>query len=119
MTKSKKRKKPNEDFKFTIEEVLGVIKESSKHDWCKAIAKITWDSNPTTLDVRNINMSNNRIGKGISLSDDEANSLIDILLECDYGTLEALEKAIDKKRKRFTISDNSKFKGRLIINIKV
>jgi len=121
MTKNKKNKKPNEDFKFSIEEVLGVIKESTKHDWCKAITKITWGDNPTTLDIRNINMNNNRIGKGISLSDEETNNLIDILLECDYGSLESLEKAINKKRKRFTINDkvNSQLKGQFIINIKV
>jgi len=119
MAKGKKEKKSNEDFTFKIEEVLGVIKESSKHDWCKAIAKISWGDNPTTLDIRSINMGNNSIGKGISLSDDEANNLIDILLNCDYGSIETLEKVINKKRKRFTVSDNLKFKGGLTINIKV
>ena len=97
------KKKDNDKFIFKIEEFLGVIKESSKHDWCKAVNRITWGDNPTTVDIRNVNMSNNKIGKGISLSDEEANRVIEILLDHDYGSIELLEKAINKKKKRFTV----------------
>jgi hypothetical protein len=101
-----KKIKP-EDFKFEIEEVIGVIKESDKHDWCKAITKISWNKNPATIDIRNINMSENKVGKGISLSDEEADKLTNILLENDFGSLESLEKALKKKKDRFTISVNA------------
>jgi hypothetical protein len=86
-----------EDIKFEIEEFIGTIKESDKHDWCKAVAKISWNDSPATLDIRNMNMSQNRIGKGISLSDEEADKLTDIMLENDFGSLETLESALKRK----------------------
>ena len=94
------------DFSFEIEEFIGVLKENDKHDWCKAGARITWNDNPTTIDIRNMNISQNKVMKGISLSDEETDRLVDILLEHDYGSMEALVKAIERKKSRFTVSSN-------------
>lgn len=99
----KDKKKKNEEFRFEIKEFIGVLKESDKHDWCKAVTKITWNDNPPTIDIRNINMSQNKIGKGISLTDEEADRLVDILLKNDYGSLETLTKALERKKSRFTV----------------
>lgn len=95
------------EFKYDIEEFIGVLKENDKNDWCKAVAKIAWNDNPATLDIRNINMGTKFPAKGISLSDEEADKLVDILLDNDYGSLETLEKAIERKRSRFTILGNA------------
>lgn len=92
------------EFTMEVEEFIDVLKESDKHDWCKAVARISWNGNPTTLDIRTMNMAQNRVGKGISLSDEEADRLVDILLESDYGSLESLENAIHRKKSRFTIA---------------
>lgn len=100
-----KNKKPDE-FKFEIVEYLGSLKESNKHDWCKSIAKISWNDNPPTLDIRSLNLAKEKAGKGISLSDEEADTLTDILLEQDHGSMEALESAIERKKSRFSISEN-------------
>lgn len=98
--------KKNDDFSFEIEEFIGSIKESDKSDWCKAVLKMKWGDNPTTIDIRNMNMNtdNKRVGKGISLSSEEVDKMISILLDEGYGKLEDLEKAIEKKRSFFKIS---------------
>ena len=101
------KKTKSEAFKFEIVEFIGTLKESDRHDWCKSIARISWNDDPATLDIRNMNLSDHRIGKGISLTDEEADKLINILLENDYGTLELLEQAVTKKRNRFTISKDT------------
>ena len=102
-----KKKDNNDELQYTIEAYLGSLKESPSHDWTKSVIKISWNNNSPTVDVRNINLTNNIIGKGISLSNEEADKLVSILLENDYGTLEELERAIDKKRKIFTPSGDT------------
>lgn len=100
--------KKNTELPYNIEEFIGAIKESPKSDWCKAILRMTWGDNPTTIDIRNIKMGDTKIiGKGISLSNEEADRLIKILLDNGFGNLEDLEDAIKKKRSFFTLKDDS------------
>lgn len=94
--------KNNNEFGYELIEFLGSLNE--KEGWSKSVVRIAWGENPVTIDIRNMNLIAERMGKGISLSDEEADRLVDILLEKDYGSMEALEKALCKKRKRFTIS---------------
>lgn len=94
--------KSNNEFSYELIEFLGSLNE--KEGWSKSVVRIAWGENPVTIDVRNMNIMAERMGKGISLSDEEADRLVDILLEKDYGSMEALEKALVKKKKRFTIS---------------
>lgn len=100
-------KKVDPDFKGEITEFIAPIKESDKHDWCKGVARIIWGDNPQTLDIRKMNMSQNRIGSGISLSDEEADSLCNILLDNDYGDIETIRKALERKESRFKLQDNT------------
>jgi hypothetical protein len=95
------------EFSMEIEEFISVLKESDKHDWAKAVARISWNGNPTTLDIRSMNVAQNKAGKGISLSDEEADRLVDILLDNDYGSLESLTKAVDRKKSRFTVMSHA------------
>ena len=99
--------KQNKDIKFKIEEFIAPITENQKHDWIKGVAKISWNDNPPKLDIRNMNLAHNRMGAGISLTDEEVDKLVDILLENDYGSLESIEKALKKKKSRFTISQDA------------
>ena len=94
--------KPNNEFNYDLIEFLGSLNE--KEGWSKSVVRIAWGENPVTIDVRNMNLVAGRMGKGISLSDEEADKLVDILLDKDYGSMEVLERALNKKRKRFTIS---------------
>jgi hypothetical protein len=102
-----KGKNNDEKIKFSVEEFIAPLKESEKHDWCKAVARIAWQDNPTTLDIRNLNMNIGKAGKGISLSNEEADKLVDILLDQDYGSLEVIEKALKRKTKRFSITQEA------------
>ena len=93
-----------------IGDMLGVVKESGTTDWTKVVAYFNWLSDKkkgdkTTLDIRNYNFSTKRIGKGISLSNEETDRLVQILLENDFGTLEDLEAAVKRKRNFFTVQD--------------
>ena len=111
-------KKDSGQFPFIIDEYIGSVKESDKHDWAKAVLRIKWDDNPSTLDIRNVNMAQNRIGKGISLSNEETDKLVSILLDNGYGTLQDLENALKKKKSFFTITDEFDEDDEYVIDIK-
>ena len=95
--------KEDKEFSYNIDAYLGALKESDTHDWTKSVLRISWNENPTTLDIRNVNMSQRRIGKGISLNNEEADRLVDLLLDCDYGSIGALESALKRKKEFFEI----------------
>ena len=94
------------EFKYNIEEFIGTIKDSPKNTaWTKAVLRIQWGDNPTTLDIRQVKMDDDVvIGKGISMSNEEADRLIKILLDKGYGTIDDLEKALTKKKSFFTVT---------------
>lgn len=94
----------NNDFSYSIEEFISPIKES-KSNWTKSIARIKWGDNPTTVDIRNMNIQDERMGKGISLSDEEANLLAELLVENDFGRIEELEKALTRRKQLYTPLD--------------
>lgn len=99
-------KKNNDlEFKYELEDIVGIVRETDTHDWVKAVLKIAWGDNPSTLDIRSINLKNKRLGKGISLSNEDTDRLVSILLENDFGTLEDLERAIKRKRSFFTVEE--------------
>ena len=77
-------KRTKEDFTYNIEEFIAPLKETDKNDWVKGVARIKWGDNPTTLDIRNINLATNGAYRGISLSDEEADALTNILLDEGY-----------------------------------
>lgn len=96
-------KKSNNEFTHEVIEYLGQL-DNKETGWSKSIARIAWGDNPTTLDIRYMNIISNKMGKGISLTDEEADNVVNMLLEHDYGSIEALEKALLKKKKRFMIN---------------
>lgn len=97
--------KEDKSFSYNIESYIGSLKESTTHDWAKAVLRMSWNDNPVTLDIRSVNMAQKRIGKGISLSNEEVDKLVSILLDEGYGTMEDLENAIKKKRNFFSIAN--------------
>lgn len=94
-------KKKTEEFTYSIEEFIAPLKESSKHDFVKGVMRVKWGDNPVTLDIRNVNLSNMNAYKGISLSDEEADTLVNILLDEGYGSIEEIEKACKKRKSMF------------------
>lgn len=94
-------KKMKEDFTYSIEEFIAPLKESDKNDWVKGVARIKWGDNPTTLDIRNINLSTNSAYRGVSLSDEEADTLVKILLDNGYGTVDDIIEALEHRKSMF------------------
>lgn len=91
----------SKEFNFELEEVLGTLSESDKHDWAKSVTRISWNENPTTLDIRRFNFSTNKVGKGISLTDEETDKLVEILLDAGYGDLDMLREKCSHRESRF------------------
>lgn len=99
------KKKDNDNFTYEIEDIVGIVRENDTHDWVKAVMLVAWGDNPITLDIRSINLKSKRIGKGISLTNEDTDRLVNILLENDYGSLEELENAVKRRRSFFTIEE--------------
>lgn len=94
-------KKNRDEFTYSIEEFIAPLKESDKNDWVKGVARIKWGDNPTTLDIRNINLASNSAYRGISLSDEEADTLVKILLDNGYGTIDEIIDALEHRKSMF------------------
>lgn len=109
-------------FKGVIEEVVGVLKEAETHDWATMVARISWNDNPSKLEIRQVNLTQDIIGKGIALTDEEAEKLTDILISSDYGSVDVMQEAIKRKVSRFTVSsevDDKILENGLFIDIKL
>lgn len=91
----------SKEFKFEMEEFLGTLSESDKHDWAKSVIRVSWNDNPTTLDIRRFNVSMNNVGKGISLTDEEVDKLVEVLLDAGYGDLDMLREKCSHRESRF------------------
>ena len=93
--------KKDPDFSYEIEDFYGSLKEGASSNWCKAVLRMKWGDHPTSLDIRSINMADKKIGKGISLSNEEADKLVHILINEGFGSIDEVEEAIRNRRKTF------------------
>lgn len=66
------------DIKFEIVEKLGVISESPK-GWKKEVNRISWNDKEPKIDIRDWSPEHDKMGKGITLTDEEAKDLVAIL----------------------------------------
>lgn len=85
-------------------ETIGHVKDGDT--WTKSIIKIRWGDNSPSIDIRNVNLSQDRIGKGISLSNEEVDTLVDILLTKGYGSLETIQSIVSERKSCFTTSSD-------------
>ena len=67
------------DIKFEITQHVGVLSEGSK-GWRKELNLISWNGRDPKYDIRDWSPGNEKMGKGVTLSEDEISSL-KILLE--------------------------------------
>ena len=86
------------EFKSEIVRQLGTLKESNNYS--KEVLQMIWGDNPVTLDIRMVNKTNDFVGKGISLSDEECDKLVDILLDEGYGSIEKIKEVLVKNMRR-------------------
>lgn len=68
------------DFKYEIVEEIGVLSESPK-GWKKELNMVSWNGGAPKLDLRDWAPEHEKMGKGITLSNEEAKVLLDLLKE--------------------------------------
>ncbi len=66
------------ELKFEITERIGVLSENAK-GWTKELNKVSWDEREPKYDLREWNPDHSRMGKGITLTDEEVETLKAIL----------------------------------------
>lgn len=66
------------EIKYEIIEHLGVLSESEK-GWKKEINLVSWNEREPKYDIRDWSENHEKMGKGITLSEDEAKRLRNIL----------------------------------------
>ena len=66
------------EFSFEITEQIGVLSESS-NGWSRELNLISWNGREPKYDIRDWAPGNEKMGKGISLSKEEAKALKEIL----------------------------------------
>ena len=66
------------ELKFEITERIGVLSENAK-GWAKELNKVSWNEREPKYDLREWNPDHSRMGKGITLTDEEVETLKAIL----------------------------------------
>lgn len=66
------------EFTFEIVEELGVLSKNSK-GWKKELNLISWNGAEPRYDIRDWDSNHEKMGKGITLSEDEAKQLYMLL----------------------------------------
>ncbi len=65
------------DIKYDITERIAVLSE--RGTWSKEINKVSWNDRPAKFDIRDWNHEEGKMGKGVTLSDEEARVLLEAL----------------------------------------
>lgn len=68
------------DFKYEIVEHIGILSTSPK-GWNKELNRVSWNGGTPKLDLRDWSPEHEKIGKGITLNDEEAGKLLELLQE--------------------------------------
>ncbi len=66
------------DIKYEIKDTLGVLSESSK-GWKKELTLISWNDKAPKFDIRDWDPEHKKMGKGVTLTNEELKELKDIL----------------------------------------
>lgn len=72
------------EIKYEIIEELGVLSESTK-GWTKELNLISWNGGAPKYDVRDWAPEHEKMGKGVTLSEDEAKKLYTLLSKVVEG----------------------------------
>lgn len=67
------------DFSYEIIEEIGQVGESTASGWSTRLNLISWNGGKPKLDIRSWNEDMTSMGKGISLSEDDAKDLAGLL----------------------------------------
>ena len=70
------------EIKFEITKSLGVLSENAK-GWTKELNLVSWNDREPKYDIREWSPDHDRMGKGVTLTDEEFESLKEILSEIE------------------------------------
>ncbi|MBQ0067634.1 MAG: YdbC family protein [Phascolarctobacterium sp.] len=73
---------PTQDFKFEIVKNFGTLSESTK-GWKKELNIVSWNGGKPKYDIRDWSPEHDKMGKGITLNDEEIQLLKDFLKNID------------------------------------
>ncbi len=65
------------EFKYEITKELGVISENAK-GWRKELNMVSWNGRDPKFDIREWAPDHEKMGKGVSLTEDEMKTLVDL-----------------------------------------
>ncbi|AWI07198.1 YdbC family protein [Clostridium drakei] len=68
------------NIKYEIKETIGALSESSK-GWKKELNLISWNDKEPKFDIRDWSPEHEKMGKGVTLINDELKKLRDILID--------------------------------------
>lgn len=66
------------DIKYEIVEKIGVLSETEK-GWAKELNRVSWNDRPPKYDIRDWAPGHEKMGKGVTLNDEEAQKLLELL----------------------------------------
>ena len=64
-------------FKYEIKKQLGIL-STSRQGWTKEVNVISWNGRPEKIDIREWSPEHDKMSKGLSLTADEMDTLVDI-----------------------------------------
>lgn len=73
----------NKEFKYKIEKHLGTVSRSDDGKYTTEVNLISYNDAPAKIDIRNWNKETGRMYKGITLTQEEAKVLGQILLNME------------------------------------
>ncbi len=70
------------DFKYEIMEEIAVL-STNQNGWTKELNLISWNDRPAKFDIRDWSPDHEKMGKGMTFSNEEIKALKEILEEMD------------------------------------
>ena len=72
------------DIKFNIMEQYGIL-SNSRSGWTKELNLVSWNDGAPKLDLRESGPDHTKMGKGITLTEKEAATLIQLLIKIGFN----------------------------------
>ena len=67
------------ELKYEIKEQIGILSETPR-GWTKELNKVSWNDYPAKYDIREWSPDHSRMGKGVTLTDEEFENLRKLIL---------------------------------------
>ena len=76
--------KENKEFKYEVIRTIGVLSTNEKTGWRRLLRLISWNGGEAKYDLRDWSPDDEKMGKGVSLTREEAKKLIPLLNEEEF-----------------------------------